>query len=130
MTFDIVALTCRPELTPAVAGWPLDEFRHTRDGSSLATRLAVPAGTLSSNRTNVSSGALWARSVAAALVRSGVGIAEVADIHNVQVLDVAACVTGVAVERSTSDRVTITLRDGRMVLTMSNDVLSTRARRS
>ncbi len=28
MTFHIVALTSRPELTPAVAGWLLDEFRH------------------------------------------------------------------------------------------------------
>jgi predicted N-acetyltransferase YhbS len=28
MAFNIVALTDRPELAPAVAGWLLDEFRH------------------------------------------------------------------------------------------------------
>jgi 2-methylcitrate dehydratase PrpD len=50
--------------------------------------------------------------IAAALVHGRVGIEEVADIHNVQVLDVAAFVTGVAVERYTSDKVAITLRDG------------------
>jgi 2-methylcitrate dehydratase PrpD len=51
--------------------------------------------------------------IAAALVHGRVGIAEVADIHNVQVLDVAARITGVAVEQDTSCGVTITLRDGR-----------------
>jgi 2-methylcitrate dehydratase PrpD len=50
--------------------------------------------------------------VAVALVRGRVGITEVADIHNVRVLDVAARMAGVAAERHKSG-VTVLLRDGR-----------------
>jgi 2-methylcitrate dehydratase PrpD len=51
--------------------------------------------------------------IAAALVHGRVGIAEVADIHNADVLAMAARMTGIAAERDTSYGVAITLRDGR-----------------
>jgi 2-methylcitrate dehydratase PrpD len=50
--------------------------------------------------------------IAAALVHGRVGIAEVADIHNVRVLDVAARIAGVAGEWHESG-ITVSLRDGR-----------------
>lgn len=50
--------------------------------------------------------------IAAALVHGRVGITEVADIHNARVLDVSACMTGVAGEPRDSG-VTVSLRDGR-----------------
>jgi len=50
--------------------------------------------------------------IAAALVHGRVGITEVADIHNVRVLDVAARMTGVPGERQQSG-VAVSLRDGR-----------------
>lgn len=50
--------------------------------------------------------------VAVALVHGRVGIAEVADIHNVRVLDVSARIAGVAGERHKSG-VAVSLRDGR-----------------
>lgn len=49
--------------------------------------------------------------VAAALVHGRVGITEVADIHNVRVLDLAARMTGVEAERHKSG-VAVSLRDG------------------
>jgi 2-methylcitrate dehydratase PrpD len=50
--------------------------------------------------------------IAAALVHGRVGIAEVGDIHNARVLDVAAHMAGVSGERDKSG-VTLLLRDGR-----------------
>jgi 2-methylcitrate dehydratase PrpD len=50
--------------------------------------------------------------IAAALVHGRVGVAEVADIGNAQVLDLAVRITGVATEEEKS-RITILLRDGR-----------------
>jgi len=50
--------------------------------------------------------------IAAALVHGRVGITEVADIHNVRVLDVAGRMAGVPGERQQSG-VTVSLRDGR-----------------
>jgi 2-methylcitrate dehydratase PrpD len=50
--------------------------------------------------------------IAAALVRGRVGITEVADIHNLGVLDVAARMVGVPGERHKSG-VAVSLRDGR-----------------
>jgi 2-methylcitrate dehydratase PrpD len=50
--------------------------------------------------------------IAAALVHGRVGVDEVADIHNAQVLDLAARMTGVAAEHEKS-AITILLRDGR-----------------
>lgn len=52
--------------------------------------------------------------IAAALVQGRAGIAEVADLHNPQVLDLAARMTGVAVEEDANGGVTVTLRNGRM----------------
>jgi 2-methylcitrate dehydratase PrpD len=49
--------------------------------------------------------------IAVALVHGRVGITEVADIHNTQVLDLAARLAGTAAERQSA--VTIRLRDGR-----------------
>jgi 2-methylcitrate dehydratase PrpD len=49
--------------------------------------------------------------IAAALVHGRVGITEVADIHNVRVLDIASRMAGVAGEREKSE-VTLSLRDG------------------
>jgi len=50
--------------------------------------------------------------IAAALVHGRVGITEVADIHNVRVLDIAARIVGVPGERQQSG-VAVSLRDGR-----------------
>jgi len=50
--------------------------------------------------------------IAAALVHGRVGITEVADIHNVRVLDIAARIAGVPGERQQSG-VAVSLRDGR-----------------
>jgi 2-methylcitrate dehydratase PrpD len=53
--------------------------------------------------------------IGAALVHGRVGITEVADIHNVRVLDAAACMVGVAGEPDESG-ITLSLRDGRMAI--------------
>jgi 2-methylcitrate dehydratase PrpD len=50
--------------------------------------------------------------IAAAIVHGRVGITEVADIHNAQVLDLAARMTGISATQETSG-ITIRLRDGR-----------------